>query len=431
MKIEGLTFDGQSLRGGTATATGSNGANTITVSGVTGSILVGMLVTGTNIALNCTVTNYNSGTGVVTLSGNNTGAVATTVYFDALKALGSLQTYNDFDFVNCTVKNFIMFGLAYSGGSYLRIFRNKFSRAFISKFQNQAILASPAAGENTFNRICDNDFVNSAIDIDCNRSVITGNTISGYGFGAGITTEVGATCYSNVLGNNIITGATGTDDNNYICCGIENWAYGSVITGNIILANGGSGIDQGGKRSVVGMNVIFNNGLSVNLAGINTRYADASYSGSESVIIGNRCFDTAGAGGTQTYGYTDQNTSPSYVVLIGNSFKQNKTGATNVAPSGVMSFVGQKLQGSLAWNPGLIAAGGRTGIATISVPGAVVGDEVTTSFNQDLQGVVLSGWVSAVNTASLILFNPTAAGVTVASGTAYVFVSKRRDSADF
>ena len=65
------------------TATGSSGANTITVidDGSVNGLVEGMVVSGTNIAAGATVSSFNTNTRVVTLSANNTGAVSGNVIF--------------------------------------------------------------------------------------------------------------------------------------------------------------------------------------------------------------------------------------------------------------------------------------------------------------------------------------------------------------
>lgn len=76
------------------TATGSSGANTITVASTSGLVL-GMEVTGTGIGSTAYVTAINTGTGVVTLSVNNTAALSTTdVSFACTKVSYTLDATN-------------------------------------------------------------------------------------------------------------------------------------------------------------------------------------------------------------------------------------------------------------------------------------------------------------------------------------------------
>jgi Pectate lyase superfamily protein len=69
-----------------------------------------------------------------------------------------------------------------------------------------------------------------------------------------------------------------------------------------------------------------------------------------------------------------------------------------------------------AYTPGAItAASGVT--TTVAVSGAVVGDYVAVSFSNDLQGVTLTGYVSAANVVTARFQNGTGATVTLAAGT--------------
>lgn len=77
----------------------------------------------------------------------------------------------------------------------------------------------------------------------------------------------------------------------------------------------------------------------------------------------------------------------------------------------VLEFIGSK-----TYDPPNLAAGiGAT--TTITITGAVVGDYVVVSFSNDLQGIVLTGYVSAVDTVSVRFQNSTAGAIDLASGT--------------
>lgn len=82
----------------------------------------------------------------------------------------------------------------------------------------------------------------------------------------------------------------------------------------------------------------------------------------------------------------------------------------------------QPLVGSTVWNPASIAAAGSETI-TLTVNGARAGDEVRVSLPYSLNGLTLSAWVSAANTVSLRLDNPSAAAIDLASGTWWVSVT--------
>lgn len=56
-------------------------------------------------------------------------------------------------------------------------------------------------------------------------------------------------------------------------------------------------------------------------------------------------------------------------------------------------------------------------IATLTVTGAALGNAVKPSFSLDLQGITLSGYVSAANTVKVVFFNGTSGTINLASGT--------------
>lgn len=74
------------------------------------------------------------------------------------------------------------------------------------------------------------------------------------------------------------------------------------------------------------------------------------------------------------------------------------------------------LSGTATWNPASLADAAQT-TTTVTVTGAAVGDTVAVGFSQDLQGLQLSGYVSATNTVTVVLRNGTGAAVDLASGT--------------
>lgn len=81
--------------------------------------------------------------------------------------------------------------------------------------------------------------------------------------------------------------------------------------------------------------------------------------------------------------------------------------------------------GSAVFSPGTINAGALT-TSTISVPGATTfGDFVEVSYNQNLSGVLLYGFVTSADLVQFVMYNPTGSPVTPANGTVFVRVSKR------
>lgn len=82
------------------------------------------------------------------------------------------------------------------------------------------------------------------------------------------------------------------------------------------------------------------------------------------------------------------------------------------------------LSGSAVYDPPSIAA--AAGVTTaVTVTGAALGDIVTgVSFSLDLQGLSVSGSVSAPDTVSVLFFNGTTSAIDLASGTLRVRVEK-------
>ncbi|MDD5587274.1 MAG: DUF2793 domain-containing protein [Alphaproteobacteria bacterium] len=82
------------------------------------------------------------------------------------------------------------------------------------------------------------------------------------------------------------------------------------------------------------------------------------------------------------------------------------------------------LDGTFTWNPGTLANGSGATSAAVTVAGAAFGDFVQVAAPYDLQGVLATAYVSAANTVVARLQNQTGGGVTLASGTWRVRVSK-------
>lgn len=81
------------------------------------------------------------------------------------------------------------------------------------------------------------------------------------------------------------------------------------------------------------------------------------------------------------------------------------------------------LRGSAIYDPPSLDDGDGV-TTTVTVPGAALGDFVRAAFSRDLQGVVLSAWVSGADQVSVRFQNGTGAAVDLASGTFRVKVEK-------
>jgi hypothetical protein len=98
--------------------------------------------------------------------------------------------------------------------------------------------------------------------------------------------------------------------------------------------------------------------------------------------------------------------------------------AQRVWNGGIWALLAPRLlEASVTYDPPSLAAGeGAT--TTVSVTGATLGDFARASFSTDLQGVILTAWVSAADTISVRFQNETAGTVDLASGTLRVRVER-------
>jgi hypothetical protein len=93
-------------------------------------------------------------------------------------------------------------------------------------------------------------------------------------------------------------------------------------------------------------------------------------------------------------------------------------------PGTYQKVYGRALQATESYDPADVASGSRAAIETITVTGAALGDLVTASFSLDLTGMILNAWVSATDTVSYQMSNPTAGAINLNSGTIKVRVWK-------
>lgn len=79
-----------------------------------------------------------------------------------------------------------------------------------------------------------------------------------------------------------------------------------------------------------------------------------------------------------------------------------------------------RLTGSKVYDPPSIAAGASTS-TTVTVTGAILGQPAQAAFSLDTAGVMLGAVVSAADTVTVTLLNPTSGAVDLASGTLSAF----------
>ena len=93
---------------------------------------------------------------------------------------------------------------------------------------------------------------------------------------------------------------------------------------------------------------------------------------------------------------------------------------------GIHSFAVGQISATATWAPGAITAGSYA-TTTITVTGAAAGDFVLAEHASLLTDpLLITGHVNAVNAVRVVIFNPTTASVTPASGTLRVLVFASR-----
>jgi hypothetical protein len=92
---------------------------------------------------------------------------------------------------------------------------------------------------------------------------------------------------------------------------------------------------------------------------------------------------------------------------------------------GIHSMAVGQAQVSGTWDPPSVNSLGTT-TTMVTVPGASLGDKVMVSFSLSLGGLMMFAEVTATNTVTVTLFNPTTAAIDLGSGTLSVLVLKSR-----
>jgi len=181
---------------------------------------------------------------------------------------------------------------------------------------------------------------------------------------------------------------------------LESTATASSVNSNTLNNNGGSVTDVGGIRVASTAPQVHSNNLNAFAGTSNGAICIRSETGNASIV-----------------GNTESNSTTfiSASTVSGSEYRANYP---------ISSTATIPLQGSATWDPANIAAGAST-TTTVAVTGAAVGDYVRASFSLTLAGLVLSGYVSGANTVTVVLNNPTAGAVDLASGTVKVVVEKR------
>lgn len=110
---------------------------------------------------------------------------------------------------------------------------------------------------------------------------------------------------------------------------------------------------------------------------------------------------------------------PSWIV---SAVKMKLPATAALATNGtLLPALGGELSATLANDPADIVAAAELE-TTVTVTGAALGDMAIAAFDKDLQGLIISAFVSAANTVTVNLANPTVSGINLASGNFFVRV---------
>ena len=346
-----------------------------------------------------------------------------------------LFTCSNFLVQNCNFTNAFAFGLIIGGGQTFWVDQCYFQQAYPSTWQNEGIYITDDSRISQDGHVTKNILIGTGMDLKVWRCEVSGNDVSGWNFGAGITTEQdsGNNAYYRIIGNVVHDGGTAIDHDATYPAAIENWAFSSVIANNVIYNIGSSGIGSGGELCTITGNYIDHCGMSgaigVYGASIVSRYGSATYNGNGTTIIGNTLVDT-NVSATTTYFYADENSSISRVLLGPNTYSGTPTlGMENVLGDRC-NHTGPSLDGSLATTVGLLANGASTSYA-LTVTGAAFGDYVYPSCSVTISGLVMTAYVSNINQVTIIFNNNTGAGVTVGACTLRARVEKQINFAHY
>jgi hypothetical protein len=315
--------------------------------------------------------------------------------------------------------------LAVDCGTFFSIEDCYFYMPSPSNLYNQAINISVAAGAANRYNVSRNILINSGLFSNGAEGLVDGNYVTGVKFGAGLAFGPLSSCISHQIINNTCNYGAGEDINSTYPSGIECWSAYSIITGNVCSFNSGNGISVGNISAVVKGNICLSNGQSAGAMGAGIKmFSIPGFNASECIVEGNSCFDSQPTR-TQLYGYTEAVVGGAAIYnnsISGNNFNNNKLGSTSTVGL-TMDFRGPQLFVSTGAAPGAIG-GGASLSASYTISGASFGDTVKVAFAADNQGIYIYGYVSALNTVTVVFANNSNSPKTLSSAALNIWVEK-------
>lgn len=226
-----------------------------------------------------------------------------------------------------------------------RVERNYLRKNAVATTLNYNINVSSTLSVCSQGEVNDNFCLNSGsgfigADINISRNQFISNS---YGagiatFGNGATGTTPGFFYGKYfVSDNLCRNGTQRDSDGYMVAGMEIAGAYSRIENNTVHDNAGEGIRLFAYQSICTGNIVFGNGTGLDgtfrQAGIVTFDATTipNYNASYSLISGNRCFDNGG--GTQLFGYYEQQSTLVGMTVQGNNLDNNVTGPYVLASS--------------------------------------------------------------------------------------------------
>lgn len=233
----------------------------------------------------------------------------------------------------------------------------------------------------------------------------------------------------SIAGHSLRTKIIGNKISGSLSCGIKVEGTGFTdmkdtdIISNDVVGSAFVGIDL--VSAVAGKlhdNYVKDSGSSSVGTYANVRFiSDATTATSDWLCTGNRIPASA----VSRAAFQANATAP---VPTGLKFTGNQVGAGTVSAyefAGTTNFpIDGRLQFSQSFNPASIANGASQS-TTWTVNGAVAGDVVTVTHDQNSDGCSITGYVSAANTVTVNILNNSGGAKDIAAGTLYIDVYKR------
>lgn len=286
--------------------------------------------------------------------------------------------------------------------------------------------------------IADNYLLGGGINISTINAKVHHNHVIAPVYGSGLVTEQQSGTSGNDFAFNTLEfgGADqisglyiGPDTDNTMVTGMELWGVTDAMHDNVCRYNAGPGVSFGAANALCQNNQIYDNGkytlqqggpyTSAGLSsGIVLRGEDATWNAQGSILSGNRCYDSAGAAGGQSYGIGAVGANALNISITDNDCVSNRVANYNISLVLLRSWRGRRLVGSIAYDMASIAAGGQ-GSQGVTMSGLTASGWSLTAYHNAVSAaklIVVPAYFAA-NSAVVYFSNLTASAIDIANGT--------------